>query len=315
MEYNILGNTGLRVSYLCFGSLSISPLQSKLSLEAGADIINLAIDCGVNFIDTAEFYQNYDYISKALKRTKKDIIITTKSYAYTYDGMRNSVEKARRELDRDVIDIFMLHEQESRLTLKGHREALEYLQNAKAKGQIKAVGVSTHTVEVVNAASCMDEIEVIHPLINFKGIGIKDGNLEEMEKAIQTAYENGKGVYAMKALGGGNLIGCKQQAFSYILSFPYTHSIAVGMKSYDEVIENIAIFEGRPIEPSVEERLNNQKRVLLIEDWCAGCGECARHCRYGALEVKGSKSIVDPNKCILCGYCAGYCPEFCIKIV
>ena len=244
-----------------------------------------------------------------------NLLFLQKSYAYTYEGMKESVEKARRETGKDVIDIFMMHEQETRLTLKGHREALEYLVDARAKGLIRAIGVSTHTVEVVDAAADMEEIEVIHPIINFRGLGIKDGNLHDMEKAIEKAYKKGKGIYAMKALGGGNLISNKQMAFSYILSFPYIHSIAVGMKSSDEVIANVDIFEGRTVDPNVEKRLTNTKRILLVEEWCEGCGKCVRHCRHNALHINNCRSVVDPDLCILCGYCAGYCPEFCIKII
>ena len=57
------------------------------------------------------------------------------------------------------------------------------------EGLIRAIGVSTHTVEVVDAAADMEEIEVIHPIINFRGLGIKDGNLHDMEKAIEKAYK------------------------------------------------------------------------------------------------------------------------------
>ncbi|MDD4568809.1 MAG: aldo/keto reductase [Tepidanaerobacteraceae bacterium] len=315
MKYRNLGDTNIEVSYLCFGSLTISPLQANLSLDEGADVILSALDMGVNFIDTAEFYKNYQYINKALKKSKKELIISTKSYAYTYNGMKESVEKARRETGKDIIDIFMLHEQETRLTLKGHRDALEYLLDAKAKGLIRAIGVSTHTIEVVDAATDMDEIEIIHPIINLRGIGIKDGSLHDMEKAIEKAYKKGKGIYAMKSLGGGNLIKNKQEAFSYILSLPYLHSIAVGMKSFDEVLANVSIFEGRTVDSNVEERLKNNKRILLIEDWCEGCGTCVKHCQYNALRLVNGRSVVNPNLCILCGYCAGYCPEFCIKII
>jgi aryl-alcohol dehydrogenase-like predicted oxidoreductase len=315
MEYKNLGGTDIKVSRLCFGSLTISPLQASLPIDEGADVILSAMDMGVNFLDTAEFYRNYQYINKALKKAKSELIISTKSYAYTYEGMKESVEKARRETGKDVIDIFMLHEQETRLTLKGHREALEYLMDARAKGFIRAIGVSTHTIEVVDAAADMKEIEVIHPIINYRGIGIKDGSLHDMENAIEKAYKKGKGIYAMKALGGGNLINNKQRAFSYILSFPYLHSIAVGMKSCDEVMANVSIFKGKTVDPKIEKRLSSKKRMLLVEDWCEGCGECVRHCRHNALHIDDGRSVVNRDVCILCGYCAGYCPDFCIKII
>ncbi|MCR4430755.1 MAG: aldo/keto reductase [Tepidanaerobacteraceae bacterium] len=315
MEYNTLGKTGMPVSRLCFGSLGISPLQSQLSIDEGAQIMMEAFKSGVNFIDTAEFYNNYAYIKRALKFAKSKIVVASKSYAYTYEGMRASVDRARREMDLDVVDIFMLHEQESRLTLKGHREALECLLDAKAKGIINAVGVSTHTVEVVDAVSEMNEIDVIHPIINIRGIGIKDGNIKQMEKAIEKAYRNGKGIYGMKCLGGGNLINMKESAFNYILKFPYIHSVAVGMKTYAEVKADCLIFEGKTVPEYLAHEINVQKRKLIIEDWCRGCGQCAQHCKYKALSIVNGKSLVDEKKCILCGYCAGYCPDFCIKII
>ena len=53
--------------------------------------------------------------------------------------------------------------------------------------------------------SC-DEIEIIHPIVNKEGIGIQDGNIEDMLTAIEKAYNKGKGIYGMKPLGGGHLI-------------------------------------------------------------------------------------------------------------
>jgi predicted aldo/keto reductase-like oxidoreductase len=315
MEYNELGSSGIIVSRICFGSLTISPLQSNLSVEKGSNVINYAMERGINFLDTAEYYDNYPYIKHALKKAKGELIIASKSYAYSYEGMRKSVEKARSETGKDVIDIFMLHEQETALTLKGHREALDYLIDAKARGLIRAIGVSTHTVEVVRAAAEMPEIDVIHPIINFRGIGIKDGNREDMEKAIVKAFNSGKGLYGMKCLGGGNLLGEKYRAFNYIKSLLELHSVAVGMKSEDEVLANTMIFESKAVPREVEARLRKQRRRLLIEDWCEGCGRCITRCRYNALRLSRGKSVVDDKACILCGYCAAYCPEFCIKMI
>jgi aryl-alcohol dehydrogenase-like predicted oxidoreductase len=314
MRYVKLGNTGIEVSRLCFGGLIIGQLQANQPADLGGKIIAAALELGVNFIDTAELYGTYPHIREAIKISKKIPVISSKSYAYTEEGARDSLEKARKALDLDVIDIFMLHEQETRLTLRGHREALEYYISAKEKGLIRAVGVSTHNVEVVEACAEMPEIDVIHPLINKKGLGIGDGTLEQMLAAVSKAYYAGKGIYSMKPLGGGNLLNDFEDSLKFVLDLPYVHSIALGMQSVEEVIMNVALFNGEIIPQEVTESLKKRQRKLHIDFWCEGCGKCVNRCSSGALEIKEGRAVVDRGKCVLCGYCSSVCPQFAIKI-
>lgn len=292
----------------------MGPLQAGLSPLNGADIILKAVELGVNFIDTAELYGTYAHIREALKKTNKNIIIATKSYAYSAQSARESLEKARKEMDIDVIDVFLLHEQETRLTLKGHREALEYYISMKEKGIIKAVGVSTHNIEVVEACADMPEIDVIHPIVNKYGIGIGDGIVEDMLNAIKKAYSRGKGIYSMKPLGGGNLIKDYEESMNFVLNIPYIHSIALGMQSIEEVIMNVCVFENKAVPEEVRVYLKGRKRLLHIDWWCEGCGKCVERCRQGAIALIGKKAKVTEEKCVLCSYCASVCPVFAIKV-
>ncbi|MBP2625530.1 MAG: Aldo/keto reductase family protein [Firmicutes bacterium] len=315
MEYRVLGRTELNVSRLCFGALTVGPLQAKMPLREGADVIRTAFAAGVNFIDTAELYETYDYIREALSGYNDKIIVSSKSYAYTYSGMRDSVHKACQALGRDYIDIFMLHEQTSRMTLKGHWEALEFLVDAKRKGLVRAIGVSTHTVDVVRAAALIDEIDVIHPILNMRGIGICGGTVEEMLSAIELATYTGKGIYTMKALGGGHLSSVSDDAFQWILERPNINAVAVGMQSLEEVAVNCAVFSNRTVDKALKNKVTAKKRQLLVEDWCIGCGNCAEKCPMGAIVVENGKAVSFSEKCVLCGYCGAYCPEFCLKII
>ena len=315
MEYRRLGNTNIDISRLCFGSLTISPLQAHLSIEEGAKIIETAMDLGVNFLDTAELYQNYEYIKKAISKKREKIVISTKSYAYSSEGAEKSLLKALKEIGTDYIDIFLLHEQESEHTIRGHFEALEYLIKAKQKGLIRAIGISTHAIAGVRAACKYNEIEVIHPIVNKNGLGIIDGDISQMLKAIENAYNKGKGIYAMKPLGGGNLNKNISECFSFVLKNPHIHSIAVGMQSQEELMCNTLIFENKEVPKEVTSKINNRIRRLLIDFWCKGCGACVNACSQGALKIVDDKVYVDNEKCLLCGYCGAYCSEFCIKIV
>lgn len=315
MHYKVLGKTGIHVSRLCFGALTIGPLQANLAIEEGARVIRRALEAGVNFIDTAELYCTYPYIREALRGFDRDVAIVSKCYAYTYQGMQKSVEKALRELDRDYIDIFMLHEQESILTIKGHWDAIEYLLEAKNKGIVRAVGISTHHVKGVLDAAAVPEIDVIHPLINIAGIGINGGTQEDMLRAIGVAAGAGKGLYAMKALGGGNLLDRSEEAFEFVLNLPELASVAVGMSTVDEVEYNTRLFGGRPVPDNIKSLVRHQPRRLHIEEWCRGCGQCMEKCASGALSLSGGKTTVDRSLCTLCGYCGAVCPEFCIKVI
>ena len=315
MDYRILGDSQLKVSRLCFGSLTIGPLQANLSLLEGAAVIKSAFDMGVNFIDTAELYGTYDYIRKAVNGRREDIIISTKCYAYTQEGAEKSLKKALDELETDYIDIFSLHEQESDLTLKGHQEAIEYFMKAKEKGYIRSFGISTHAIAAVKASLKYKEIEVLHPIINKRGLGIIDGSINEMLDAVAEANKAGKGIFSMKPLGGGNMIKESAECFDFVLSNENLHSIAVGMQSTEEVMSNVAVFEGKRVPEDISLKLSSKKRKLLIDYWCSGCGNCCKNCAQKALTLENGKAVVDPNKCVLCGYCSAYCPDFCIKVI
>ena len=141
MERVILGDTNIEVSRLCFGSLTMTPFQANLSIKEGAYLINYAYDKGINFLDTAEIYSNYNYIKEALKGIKREnYIISSKTYAYTKEMAEESLVKALKEIGTEYIDVFMLHEQESIHTVRGHFEAVEYFMKAKEKGLVRSEG-------------------------------------------------------------------------------------------------------------------------------------------------------------------------------
>lgn len=315
MIYTKLGQTNFKVSKICFGSLTISPLQANLTLLKGAELIKTALDLGINFIDTAELYDNYGYIKEGIKGHENRVIIATKSYAYSKILMSQSLEKARREMNRDRIDIFLLHEQESEFTIKGHLEALEYLLNAKEKGIVGAVGISTHAIAAVKAAIEIKEIDVIHPMLNYQGLGIIDGNIDQMISAVQKAKKAGKGIYSMKAIGGGNLMGNVQEALDWAFKQKYVDSVAIGMKSPEEVRINIARMMGEEPKEKDLEKVTKEPRKLLIDEWCIGCGNCVEVCSQKALSIIDGKAKVNQVSCVLCGYCGAACKDFYIKIV
>ena len=309
MEYREL--SGIRVSRLCFGSLTFS--QARTPAETATEILLKAYRSGVNFIDTAQFYDNYELLRDFLS-VARDMVIASKTYAHTADGARKAVEQARAALNRDVIDIFLLHEQESEHTLRGHLPALEMLYTLKARGVIRAAGLSTHHVAAVRAAADWG-LDVVHPIINLTGFGIADGTREDMEAAIRAARAAGVGVYGMKALGGGNLFSRARECLDYVLSLDSLDSIAIGMRDAAEVEANTRFFETGAFAEEHRLRIESLERRLHIEDWCAACGKCVTVCKSGALLVNNGILRCNADKCRLCGYCGQACENLCIKII
>ena len=314
MKMTTLGRSGLKVSRLCFGTLTMSPLQQNLPPEEGARLLIHAYERGVRFLDTADLYGTYPHIRMALKHAP-DYVISTKAYCYDRKTASEALERAFRGVGRDYIDLFMLHEQESLYTLRGHEEALVYLAEQKQKGHIGAVGVSTHFCGCVAAAPRFPMIDVIHPLINAAGIGIQDGTRQDMEAAIRAARERGIGIFAMKPLGGGHLISGSRDALDYALNSPLLDAVAIGMQSVEEIDADIAAFDGDPEAPALLDRLHGRRRRIMVHDWCEGCGRCRERCRQNAIEILEGRARIDPERCVFCGYCARACPQFCIKVV
>jgi len=314
LEYIELGSTGLKVSRLCFGGLVIGPLQKNLSVEEGGEVIAEALKQGVNFIDTADLYDTYKHIRRAIDITGIRPVIASKSYAYDKEGAKKTVDRALTELKLDKIDMWLMHEQESENTIRGHWEAFEYYLDLKEQGIIGAVGISTHHIAAVRAAAKILEIDVIHPITNKAGLGICDGTMDEMLDAIKDASRAGKGIYGMKPFGGGNLLHSFRECLEFVTSIPFIHSIAIGMQSIEEVRMNVELFNDLENGLNKVTGYNPQNRKSLhVDFWCEKCGACVQRCKQGAISLDEEIEI-NTEKCVLCGYCSSVCPAFALKI-
>ena len=307
----------------------MGPLQANMSPEQGGELISRAILSGVNFFDTAESYGTYAHLYKGMRAAgRQDIVISSKTYAHTKPLAEKAVEQARKALNRDMIDIFLLHEQESVHTLRGHAEALDFLYTCKAKGIVRAVGMSTHHIAGVYGA-VEKGLDIVHPMLNLEGYGILDGTRAEMETACRAAQDAGLGVFSMKALAGGNLFSRSEECLRYILSLPFIDAVAVGCKTETELDADISFFKRGTFSEMEKRTIGGSEKTLHIADWCEGCGQCVAFCPQGALTLKNGKAVCsreplfaasgeaaapELNQCVLCGYCGARCPLFAIKI-
>ena len=304
MKKFLLGKTNIEVSEIGFGVLPIGPHQRDLSVAEGAEILSYALDKGINFLDTAQYYLTYPHIKEALKGRRP--IICSKSLAEDYLGMKTAVEEAINSFG--YVDIFLLHEVRTE-DFEKRQSAWKYLKEAKEKGLVKAIGVSTHHVDVVFKFAEVEECDIIFPLINYQALGVRNGDgpgtREDMEAAIKQASLNGKGIFTMKAFGGGPLVSDYNKCLDYNRSIDGSSSTMIGLASKSDIDDLFEYLDGKSIRPDL-----SQKIMHIEKGSCLGCGACISRCANGAISFSKVDGLaeIDYSKCMTCGYCVGACP-------
>lgn len=267
-------------------------------------------------LDTAEMYGTYPHIREGLRGFTGEVFIASKTHAATAVDARAHVERALRELGRDRLDIVHIHGARLADPFTDRAEVLGELLRMKGEGKIAHVGLSSHYAEAFRRAAAHPEIEVIHPLINRAGMGIMGGTAAEMADAISTCSRAGKGVYAMKALAGGNLISEARASIRFVLGLTGVDALALGMLSREEIDANLELCTTDTADDATWEALEKRRRKFkIMEKFCKGCGACVEVCAAHALTLEDGKAKVDEEQCILCGYCAAACPDFLIRVV
>jgi len=249
-----LGETGLRVSKLGFGTVDFrDPLN--LSPEEGGRLLTESYELGVNLWDTSDDYGSHPHVASALKRVpRKGVVVSTKTSAKSGREARESLKNSLKELDTDYVDIFLLHYVASDW-IHGCQRVLREMSDLKTTGVVKAIGLSTHSVTVVREASQFEEADVIMTIcckasqatINkfHEHVPLEDGSIDEMFQAIRLAHRSGKGVIAMKVLGGRvagpapPLVKNYGLSIKSIAKIDFVDAMVIGMRSLDEVKKNV----------------------------------------------------------------------------
>jgi len=299
-----LGRGGIDVTELCFGTLPMSRLQADLSPQAMIPVFQKALELGITFYDVAHRFSTYEHTRLGLGKDIDKVVLASKTDAKTLPEAKEQIDLCFRTLDRDMIDIFLLHQVEDEADFQARRPIVDLLLDLKRKGRIRATGLSSHRISGNEVAiRHADELDILFPVINQKGLGIIDGDLQAGLESLRRAKQAGLGVYAMKPLGGGHLRRDVPGAITFLRQNNCVAAIAVGMKSVEEVKVNVGVFsDGRfAVDRDMAKRLISADRRTLVNFLCKRCGACQKHCDQGALSLGEKKAQVDEDKCIFCG--------------
>ena len=237
-----LGDTGIRVSRLSFGTAFMGPLSDHLSPQEGATLLLRALDQGISFWDTSEDYGTHPHVACALRRVRREQV----TVASKLREPGTTVEQVLDELGTAYLDILFVHE----VGLAGTdvaRGMARAWQREKERGRVRAVGFATHSVHVTRLAAEWPEVDVLMVPINATGVctldsAIEDGDVEQMLDATRQAWKEKKGIVAMKVMGCGSLADHPGAAISFAARLPYVHSLCIGMRSWAEVQQNIELL-------------------------------------------------------------------------
>lgn len=240
-----LGKTRLRPSYLAFGTgtkgWEKQSNQTRLGREPFIRLLQHAWDRGIRFFDCADIYGTHDYVREALRgKNRADYVLQSKTWWRTSKGIREDVDRFRRELGTDYIDLLHLHAVEAGTWPQDLRPAMEVLAKAKDEGAIRACGLSIHHFDALQAAATEPWVDVAVCRVNHTGQRM-DAEPARVAPVLGQIRDAGKGVVAIKILAEGDIAAQREQSLRYVLGLDCVHAMVIGFESPQQVDEIIAI--------------------------------------------------------------------------
>ncbi len=247
-EEVVLGHTGIRTSRLAMGTGTIGGHGGSNQTRLGKDaFVNLLLngynDNGLRFFDAADSYGSHPYVAAALKQLPRDkVTVMSKVDNRTAAGARADLDRFRKELGIDTIDIVLVHAVTEADWTTRYRGVMDVLSEAKEKGIIRAHGCSCHTIQALRAAAASPWVDV--DLARLNPIGrYMDADPDTVVSVLKQMKEQGKGIVGMKILGQGDLRDRPGDAVRFALGTGVLDAFTIGTESKAEqnnLIQHIA---------------------------------------------------------------------------
>ena len=206
----------------------------KLGMNGLSELLRTAYDNGVAFFDSADQYGTHPYVKEGLKKLPREkIAILTKTHASTYNEMKADLDRFRQELGVDYIDVVLLHCMMDPDWPARKRGAMDFIDEAQAKGLIKTKGVSCHTLGALKTAAKTPWVEVDLARINPAG-AVMDADPATVLSVLKEMKAAGKGVIGMKIFGAGKLRHKPDECLQFALAQEAVDCFTIGSESIAE---------------------------------------------------------------------------------
>jgi aryl-alcohol dehydrogenase-like predicted oxidoreductase len=253
-----LGNSGLETTLLGIGTgvhagnrTSFLTRQDKKKSLA---LLRHAYDRGIRNFDCADTYGTHGLVAEALSGMDREKLNLTSKIWFRSGGIPEPerpdadvvIDRFRKELKTDYIDLVQVHcmvDEDWTETLKPQMDIME---NLKAKGIIRAHGVSVHSLDAMKAAVTHPWVDVLHARINPYGIAMDKPDPQEVIEVIQQLHESGKGIIGMKLVGDGKLRNDSEKidnSLRFVLGLGIVNAVIVGFEDTEQINNYIERME------------------------------------------------------------------------
>jgi aryl-alcohol dehydrogenase-like predicted oxidoreductase len=260
LETVTLGNTGIRTTLLGMGTGYSGYNRSSNITRAGVaeSVIREAYERGIRYFDCADSYGTHPFTKAALKGVpREEYVLGTKMWV-TAGGIPEPerpdsavvVDRFRKELDTDYIDIVQLHCMTNGEWSDSQKRFMDGLENLKVKQIVRAHGVSVHSFDALKVASEHPWVDVIHVRINPFGESMDQRDASLVVPVIEKFHNAGKGVIGMKLIGGGKLKDDPakiDESLKFVLGLGTVDMIIIGFEKPEQIDNYIERIKSVPI--------------------------------------------------------------------
>ena len=242
-----LGHTGIQTSRLAMGTGTVGvghhSHQTALGIDGLARLLLNGYDNGLCFFDAADSYGSHPHVAEALKHVDRSkVTVLTKSWARTAPEMRTDLDRFRKELGTDHIDIILMHCLTEGDWTRRFEPVMDVLSEAKQKGVIRAHGCSCHSIEALRAAAKSPWVDVDLARVNPVG-AFMDDEPDTVVSVLREMKANGKAVVGMKILGQGTLRNRQDEALRSAFGLGLLDAFTIGAESkqqQEDLIRRVA---------------------------------------------------------------------------
>ena len=230
-----LGSTGIRASRLAMGTGTVGYAhhshQSSLGVQGLSKLLLNGYDNGLRFFDCADSYGSHPGVAEALKHVPRDkVTVLTKTWSRDPKYARADIDRFRKELGTDYIDVLLMHCLTEGDWTTRYRGVMDVFAEAKQKGIIRAHGCSCHSIEALRAAAKSPWVEIDLARINPIGSHM-DADPNTVVGVLREMKASGKAVVGMKILGQGDMSDRQDEALKYALSLGILDAFTIGAES------------------------------------------------------------------------------------